>query len=309
MFNLDTITSQGTRLFWRNSLLLKKHSPEIFIVLGIIGVGKSAIMLHEAVPKARLLLDEAKREIVTIQQAKEIYVVEKYSESDYRKDLMITYSHTSVDLVKTLMPGILLGGLSIGLIWGAHKIMSNRNLALMAAYKALDEGFKKYRERVVEELGAEKDEQFRYGVVKKTIDVDVIDEKGKTKKVKKTIAVADPNGYSVYARFFDEASDRWNKIPEFSLIFLKAQQNYANDLLHTRGHVFLNEVYDALDIPRTQAGSVVGWCIGEGDNFVDFGIFEANTYEPKPRARAFVNGYEPNILLDFNVDGVIWNLI
>jgi len=309
MLELDNVKDIATRLFWRNSLVLKKHSPEIFIVLGITGVIQSTIMLYKAAPKAKALLKEAQNEIITIQQAKEIYVIEKYSTSDYYKDLGITYSHTSIDLAKLLLPGILLGGLSVGLIWGAHGIMKQRNLALMAAYKALDEGFKNYRRRVVEELGEDKDEQFRYGLKKKTIEIEETDEKGKTKKVKKTITVTDPNSYSIYARFFDEASERWNKIPEYSLIFLKAQQNFANDLLHSRGHLFLNEVYDALDIPRSKAGSVVGWCIGEGDNCVDFGIFEADSYNPRPRARAFVNGYEANILLDFNVDGVIYNLI
>jgi hypothetical protein len=309
MLDVNNAKDIATRLLWRNSLVLTKHKPEIFIVLGLIGVAKSSIMLYEAAPKARALLKEAQNEIITIQQAKEIYVIEKYSNTDYYKDLGITYSHTSIDLAKLLLPGILLGGLSVGLVWGAHGIMKQRNIALMAAYKALDEGFKNYRRRVIEELGEEKDEQFRYGLQKKVIEIDETDEKGKTKKVKKTVTVTDPNGYSIYAKFFDESSERWNKIPEYSMIFLKAQQNFANDMLHSRGHLFLNEVYDALDIKRTDAGSVVGWCLGEGDNFVDFGIFEANSYNPRPRARAFVNGYEQNILLDFNVDGVIWNLI
>lgn len=305
MLNLDNLSEQGARLFYRNQLLLKKHAPEIFIIFGIAGVAKSAIMLYKAAPKARLLIDEAKNEIVQINQIKEIYKVEKYSKADYYKDLGITYSHVSVDLAKTLLPGILLGGLSVGLIWGAHGIMKNRNLALMAAYKAIDEGFKDYRRRVVKELGQEKDWQFRYGVEEKTVEVEETDEKGKTKKVKKVVRTLDPNGHSIYARFFDETCSEWNKVPEYNIIALKCKQNFANDMLHARGHLFLNEVYDALGIPRTQAGAVVGWCLGEGDNFVDFGIFDGDSF----KVREFVNGYEPAILLDFNVDGVIHDLI
>lgn len=104
---------------------------------------------------------------------------------------------------------------------------------------------------------------------------------------------------SPYARFFDEASANWVKDPEINHIFVQCQQNFANNLLIARGHLFLNEVYDMLGIDRSSAGQVVGWVIsGDGDNFVDFGMFEAHS------AR-FVNGYERSILLDFNVDGVV----
>ena len=127
----------------------------------------------------------------------------------------------------------------------------------------------------------------------------------KHKAQKKQVLVDDPNGLSVYARFFDEGCEQWSKNPEYNLMFLRSQQNYYNDMLKSRGHVFLNEVYDALGIPRTQAGAVVGWMISDnGDNFIDFGVFDGD----RPRARDFVNGYERSILLDFNVDGVIYDL-
>ena len=77
--------------------------------------------------------------------------------------------------------------------------------------------------------------------------------------------------------------------------------NLANDKLHAHGHLFLNEVYDMLDIPRSKAGQVVGWVhTKEKPAYVDFGIFE--TYK---KNRDFVNGYERCILLDFNVTGNI----
>ena len=92
-------------------------------------------------------------------------------------------------------------------------------------------------------------------------------------------------------------------------MFLKDQQRYANDILKSKGHLFLNEVYDMLSIPRTKAGQVVGWIYDEkhpvGDNFVDFGIYDIYN----ERARDFVNGYERTILLDFNVDGNILDMI
>ena len=200
--------------------------------------------------------------------------------------------------------------MSITSILVGHNILRKRNLALAAAYTAIDTSFKAYRGRVVERFGKELDKELRYNIKAKEVEETVIDEKtGKEKVVKKTIAVVDPNEYSDYARFFDDGCNGWSKDPEFNLMFLKQQQSYANDLLKTRGHLFLNEVYDLLGIQRTKAGNIVGWIYDEknpvGDNFVDFGIYDIN----RPKNRDFVNGYERTIILDFNVDGDILSLM
>ena len=110
---------------------------------------------------------------------------------------------------------------------------------------------------------------------------------------------------SPYARFFDETVYEWKPDPLMNKCFLDAQQRYANNLLEARGHIFLNEVYDMLGFQRTREGAVVGWIKnGDGDGYVDFGIYDGNE-----RSRAFVNGHETSILLDFNVDGTIWDKI
>lgn len=291
----------------KSSLLLKKHSPEILTVAGI-GFGiAGAVFACKATLKVDDILEESKDELKKVNSVKEKVDngdlnEELYSNDDYMKDRAIIAVKTSVKIFKTYAPAISLGVVSVGCILSAHNIMKKRNLALMAAYKAVEMSFADYRERVVEEFGEEKDRLFRYGLKENVVKATQVDENGKEKKVN----VVDPNHYSQYARFFDEASSQWSNIPEYNLTFLKAQQNYANDLLHSRGHVFLNEIYDMLGIPRSQAGAVVGWVLSEeGDGFIDFGIFEAKN----EKARDFVNGYEDSILLDFNVDGVIYDLI
>ena len=192
-----------------------------------------------------------------------------------------------------------MGGLSIYALTNSHNILTKRNVALTAAYGALEKGFNEYRARVVDKYGEDEDRNLRYG----TQEVEIVDPE--TKK-KKTVTRVGPDDPSIYARFFDPFSTSWNKEPEYNLFFLKCQQNYANDLLRSRGHVFLNEVYDMLGIPRSKAGAVVGWVLsenGETDNFVNFGVFDGRT----DVARDFVNGLEGAILLDFNVDGVIYD--
>lgn len=307
---INNLVNSATRTFNRAGLKLKKHSPEIMVTAGVIGVVASAVMACKATTKASSIVDEMKEEMDKIHKAADMVDEEIYSEEDLKKDTSIVYIQTGVKFAKLYGPSIALGVLSITSILVGHNILRKRNLALAAAYTAIDTSFKAYRGRVVERFGKELDKELRYNIKAKEVEETVIDEKtGEEKVVKKTIDVVDPNEYSDYARFFDVGCNGWSKDPEFNLMFLKQQQNYANDLLKSRGHLFLNEVYDLLGFQRTKAGNIVGWIYDEknpvGDNFVDFGIYDIN----RPKNRDFVNGYERSILLDFNVDGDILSLM
>ena len=307
---INNLVNSATRTFNRAGLKLKKHSPEIMVTAGVIGVVASAVMACKATTKASSIVDEMKEEMDKIHKAADMVDEEIYSEEDLKKDTSIVYIQTGVKFAKLYGPSIALGALSITSILVGHNILRKRNLALAAAYTAIDTSFKAYRGRVVERFGKELDKELRYNIKAKEVEETVIDEKtGEEKVVKKTIDVVDPNEYSDYARFFDVGCNGWSKDPEFNLMFLKQQQNYANDLLKSRGHLFLNEVYDLLGFQRTKAGNIVGWIYDEknpvGDNFVDFGIYDIN----RPKNRDFVNGYERSILLDFNVDGDILSLM
>ena len=212
-----------------------------------------------------------------------------------------------MELVKVYLPAFTLGAVSIGCLLSSNNILRKRNAALGAAYATLDKSYKAYRNRVIERFGSEVEKEIRYNIRAEEIEHTTIDEEGNEVVVKEEVKTMDPNLYSDYAKFFDESNVNWNRNPEYNLMFLKSQQQYANDLLKSRGRLFLNEVYDMLGMERTKAGQVVGWVYDEenpiGDNFVDFGIYDMS----KERVRAFVNGYEPNILLDFNVDGNVWD--
>lgn len=304
------IMNNVARTFKKATFKAKKHSPEILVVAGVVGVVTSGVMACKATTKLSGILEESKNNVDTIHNyVEEKGFSEKYTEEDSKKDLTIVYAQTGIKLVKLYAPAIILGTLSIGAILTSNNILRKRNVALAAAYATIDRSFKDYRGRVVERFGEELDKELKYNIKAKEIKEKVVDEDGNKKTVKKSVNVVDPNMYSDYARFFDDGCTGWGKDPEYNLMFLKQQQNYANDKLKSQGYLFLNEVYDMLGIPRTKAGQVVGWVYDEanpiGDNFVDFGIFN---YESE-KARDFVNGYERTILLDFNVDGVIWDLM
>ena len=293
-------------------LKIEKHSPEILLAAGIVGTVATVIFACKSTLKVNEVLDDSKKEIEKVHEVieREDISEEEYSEEDAKKDLATIYVQTGVKLVKLYAPAIIFGATSIICLLASSNILHKRNVALAAAYTAVEGSYKKYRQGIIERFGEQVDKEIKYNL--KAIDVTEkeIDKKGKEKEVTKKVLVSNnPSDYSPYARFFDEGSACWQKDPEYNLMYLRAQQQYANDLLISRGHLFLNEVYDMLDIPRTKAGQVVGWFYDAenpvGDNYVDFGIYDIN----RETARDFVNGYERSILLDFNVDGNIWDRI
>lgn len=299
------IMNKMTRTFNRAGLQLKKHSPEILIVTGVIGAVTSAVMACKATTKIDTILDEAKEKVETIHDCvQNPEMADKYTEEDSKKDLALVYVQTGVKLAKLYGPSLLLGAASIGCILASNGIIHKRNAALAAAYTAVDSSFKEYRGRVIERFGKDMDRELKYNIKSEEVEETVVDENGKETVVKKTVEVANPN-YSGYSIVFDDGNTGWDRDPELTKFFLVQQQNYANDKLKSRGHLFLNEVYDMLGAPRTKAGAQVGWIYDEknpiGDNYVDFGMFDIH----KPKACDFVNGREKVIILDFNVDGVI----
>lgn len=294
--------------FYKCEGLVKKHSPEILAGVGVVGVVASTVLACKATMKVNDILTDAKEQIDKVNSVKNNPVyADRYSEEDAKKDLSVVYVQKGVEIVKVYLPAFTLGAVSIGCLLSSNNILRKRNAALGAAYATLDKSYKAYRNRVVERFGSEVEKEIRYNIRAEEIEHTTIDEEGNEVVAKEEVKTMDPNLYSDYAKFFDESNVNWNRNPEYNLMFLKSQQQYANDLLKSRGRLFLNEVYDMLGMERTKAGQVVGWVYDEenpiGDNFVDFGIYDMS----KERVRAFVNGYEPNILLDFNVDGNVWD--
>lgn len=299
----------------RGGLILKKYSPEILTAAGVIGTVGSTVLACKATLKVEDILDEAKKKsnLINAVHDGEIEVDAEYTDKDYSKDLLVNRTQTAVKLIKLYGPAISLGALSITAILGGQHILRKRNVAVMAAYKLCEESFNNYRSRVKDELGEEKDRQFYYGITEETVKDKVKSKDGKTKTVTKKVEKTPDHLCSQYARFFDEANPNWDKSPEQNMYFLKMVQNQMNDKLQARGHVFLNEVYDALGFDRSEAGQFVGWirnrdntAMEASDGYIDFNIFDGKNYAK----RAFVNGDERSILLDFNVDdGMIYDLI
>ena len=316
----NELTNVATRAFHKAGFQLKKHSPEILVVTGVVGTVVSAVMACKATTKLHSVLDDTKEKIDMYHKGAEDgkvqsmvdgeLVVVDYTEEDCSRDITIAYAHTGMNLIKLYGPAIAVGALSLTSILAGHNILRKRNLALAAAYTAVDTGFKQYRGRVIKRFGEQLDKELKYDIKAQEVEETVVDEKGKEKTVKKTVEVANPMAAgSPYCFCFDETAAGWVRDAESNKFFLMRQQDYANEKLKARGYLFLNEVLDMVGIPRCRAGQTVGWIYDEenpiGDNYVDFGML--NIYsEP---ARNFMNGLEKSIWLDFNVDGDILNYL
>lgn len=294
---MTNLKQLATRSIGRTSLILKKYSPEILTGVGIATGVAAGVLAVRATLKVEPVIEKIQEDLAKVNDLQENS--ENLDPKVVANLKGRVYGIGLLELTKLYWPAVSLGAASIGCIIGAHGIMKKRNAALVVAYNAVEKSFSEYRDRVASKLGEDEEKSIRYDVQEN----EVVDEETGKKKVVTTVG----SGHiSPYAKFFDEYSQYWDRNAEYNLIFLRAQQNYANDRLNARGHLFLNEVYESLGIPHTQAGAVVGWTISkDGDNFVDFGIYDISN----DKAREFVNGIEKSILLDFNVDGVIYDKI
>lgn len=251
------------------------------------------------------ILEESKEQIDAIHEApQKEELKDKYDEDMMRKDLALVYFQTGVKVAKLYAPAVILGTLSITGIVASNNILRKRNVALAAAYATVDKGFKEYRERVVERYGEQVDYELTHNIKTKEITETVVDEKGKEKQVKKTVEVADPNVTNDYIKYFTRSNPYWDDTPDYVELFLRSQQNYANDRLKVDKVLTLNDVYDSLGFQKTKAGMVVGWVFDEnnedGDNFIEFNVrkvYIPNEYGEEELAYA----------IDFNVDGNIYN--
>lgn len=282
------IPESVTQKISRQILTIQKHSPRMLFVAGIVGVVGSTVLACRATLKLEDTLEEFKKDVDSTSKTK------RYGgDISLRRDMARTYVKGTANIVKLYAPTVLIGAASIAALTGSHVALTRRNAALTAAYSAVAASYEAYRERVREQLGEEKELDIYHAIHTEKLKID-----GKTEAFR----MADPNKWSPYARMFDEYNKNWVKNSELNRLFVTCQQRYANDMLHARGHVFLNEVYDMLGFEHSKAGQLVGWVVGNGDNFVDFGVFEAGNSD-------FVNGFERSIILDFNVDGVVFDKI
>lgn len=304
------LATKASQILVKTKLGIKKHSPEILVVTGICTGVAAAIIACKQTIKANDIVAEARKSLQNIEDVKELAANNEveYTEENEQDDRKTIAMQTTVGMVKTYALPVGLGILSITCILAGHHILKKRNVALAAAYSALSTDFMNYRKRVVDKYGKDVDFMLKNGLEKQIIANQVVDPKtGEVKETKEEVLTYEGDKLSQYARVFDEVgSTQWTPSADHNRAFLLMEQNYFNERIRTRGYIFLNEVYERLGFRPTKAGSVVGWVYQNADyEGIDFGIFTAHTQ----KAAEFLEGTEPSIILDFNVQGDILSLV
>lgn len=304
------LATKAGQILVKTKLGIKKHSPEILVAAGIGAGIVATIVACKQTIKANDIVAEARKSLQNIEDVKELAANNEveYTEENEQEDRKTIGMQVAVGMVKTYALPVGLGVLSITCILAGHHILKKRNVALAAAYSALSTDFMNYRKRVVDKYGKDVDFMLKNGLEKQIIANRVVDpETGEVKETKEEVLTYEGDKLSQYARVFDEVgSTQWTPSADHNRAFLLMEQNYFNERIRTRGYIFLNEVYERLGFRPTKAGSVVGWVYQNADyEGIDFGIFTAHTQ----KAAEFLEGTEPSIILDFNVQGDILSLV
>lgn len=290
--------------FKKAQLTVRKHSPEILMVAGVIGTVAGAVMACKETLELENVLDECKHEKMELEE--QYAMCEQYSEDALKKDQVKLTIKQAAKIVKLYAPSVIMEVTSIGVIFASNDIMRKRNASMAAAYATLNSMYKRYRQNVIESYGEEVDKDMRFGV--KHEKVTEIDEDGNKVKIDARIVDLDNTALAIsdYSRFFqsgckgfDASSGRYN------LLYLKGIQAMFNNKLIADGYVMLNDVYRELGFDTIPEGWSIGWVYDEanpiGDNYIDFGLYEARNKNQRA-----VNDWEPVILMDFNVDGNLY---
>lgn len=286
-------------IFHNVARVVVKHAPTILTGAGTVGLVGTAVLASRATLTYKELIAD---EVMVITDGPNLMKRnEHYTEDEFRKDRIVCYSRIVTKTVKHYAPTIALGVASIAAFWWSHSIQSKRIAGLAAAYAALDTSYRKYKKSVASVIGEESMKKVEEKILD---DVVFTDEPFEYDKMAESVIPE----YSPYARIIDENASVWDPSDDITELNIHAQLNYMNDILRTRGYLFLSDVYDALGIPRTPASQVVGWLWkkGDGDHYVSFGDIEGHRIKfwDDSRRREVAN-----YLLDFNVDGEIVNEI
>lgn len=311
--NLEAIKAAATSKAAVAIFKGKKYSPQILFGAGVIGFGATVVLAVRATNKVSEKVSDA--EIVKAINEKKLKGGDLTEDQFHgaQKKMKVTLAG---DIAKTYALPIAVGLVSLGCFGGAHYILNKRNGMLLAAYATLDRAYSSYRQQVADEYGDDVDRKFAFGIE----EIERTETLADGTVVVDTVQGVNPNrvnGRSPYAVCYDEKSRFFTREPHMNERILEMKRSQASDKLMSNGHLFLNEVYDLLGVPRTPQGAIVGWIYDprgdrpdsaevKRDSFVSFGLWNNDP----DYTDAIVDGFSDfGIWLDFNVEGPIWDRI
>ena len=303
---VNRLGDAATRFGHKAAFKIKKASPELLLVGGIVCVVGGTVLACKATKKASDILDEGHE---NVEQIKEDLIDETQSfspedEKLIKKDIARTKLRTLGRIAGAYAPAVALGSAGIAMIFTSHGIMRKRNGALLASYNALDAMFKTYRARVLEEEdGKERDRRYLLGNDISEISEDQMNEFDLVRRVNEDaggMLSQYPEWYGMHTVRFDaNTSAAFSMHPFSNLNRIRGAETVMTGRLHDKGYVSLNEALHELHMDPVPWGQLVGriWMPGEEDD----NVFVIEAVE--------VNKDQPGspIILNFHLDGMIWD--
>lgn len=296
----NTATKTGSKMIFK----AKKHSPEILLVAGAVGIVAGVVAACKATIKVPEIIEERNAELEKARNISNPDNNERIENARKKEITKIYFKYASKIARKYILAALIIAFGMTAMI-SSNGILRKRNLSLTSALAVVTKELEERERRTIERFGEEVNNEIKYGIKKEIKEIETTDENGKKKKEKVEVYTSDRKNMNEFCRCFDETSAAWVRDPELNMMFLRAKESMFTDILHAKGYLFLNDVYEGLGFERTKAGQTVGWIIDPKDpscdGYVDFGIFNIHS----KANRDFVNGYEPSIWLSFNHDGNI----
>lgn len=316
---MSSIITVAKGLGARIAVKTAKYLPHILVGTGIVAVTAGTVKAVHNATKADQIIDEFNEEMNKIEEAKQLAEEKKavYTTKNEMEDKVKVYSHTAFKIVKENWVPITLYVGGVVLILSGFHVISQRYIGMAASYAALHKSYSDYRSRVTSELGKGADFRFANGITDETLEYTEVDENGESKDVSKDFldVMKNPETMSLYAVLFDEEnSSLWTPNAVTNKAQIKAVEEFWNNRFESRGFVYYHEVlrdlgiWDRLPMETQKVLVGLGWVWGVGDNRISLGIFDIN--KPKSFAKKdFITGYEPSVLIEPNLDGLVPELL
>ena len=322
----DKLISKAKVLSKAASLKLEKHAPEFLVgtalIAGACAIYSACKATHDDLDD---ILTQAEKELQVIVTQENDGILPPKEAFKQRAEVKL---ETAGKLARAYAPAAILAAISAGSTIGANRILSKRNVALLASYAALDKYTRDYQKRVMNTVGEEVERKIRYDIRDDMREVEMVDpDTGNTETVREKTGVEKAHVYDRFDFMFDERSPRYQNNPDYDETFVYLVQEQANKILECRrsdtkaGYYFLDELLDDFGLDPDDVGisfeeaHIVGWYlppknelgVAPGDiHHIDLGI---GKYVDLTKKNMTEEEDIDGILIIPNVDGVVYHLI
>lgn len=246
---------------------VKKYSPQILTVLGIVGMIGTVIMAIKATPKAEELIDAAE---------------ERLREETKNDEAVLGKKETAKCLVKAYWSAAAMGVISTVCFVASNYVSGKRETVMATALGVSEAALHRFQEATLETVSKD---------TMDAIHAKVADKKLKETPIKESTEVIVASKGETLC--FDGYSGRYFKS---DLETIRRIVNDMNEQMLSGEFISLNDLYFNLGLPEVKLGDDLGWHTFTGGEQIDV----------KYSARIAENG-EPCIVLDYTVEPAYWD--